>query len=1025
MLRAQSITSYACDFENPAENAQWVLNEAKKENPRRVNSWYIGEAGGFGLGSSASSSAGLYISDGTAEDTLVASYSNAQSVWVTASRYLPLASGTYSVVFDWEAGGSDETEGVYVFWMEDGPDMDIRSYSNWNDRNDLSLPAWVTNTTRYGGVYSWRSSAFTFSTAGNGGKLVVLWLNKMAPVVNPAGKVDNICVYPGNLCPVPTNVRYNGTNSSVSWRGNASSYDLMLYNYHTKTLSTYTGLTSTSMQMPTVNEEGYYYIYVRSVCEEGHSAWVYTETFVWIKGARCIDVFDIGGDATYAGVCYRGDFDDFIRNNRQGEMGIVNEGSSSPSSMHTIHYRIGEKDPNTTINGGLPTIPQDEIGSVRLGAYTSSGESSRIEYKYHVQAGTSDLLDLKYAVVMESGGHGSSLSDPDMNPTFTLNILDGNGNEIDRCSQVYFVAGFGDPNAWHQEGDIFWCDWSKITVSLRNYVGQTLTIRLTSARCSYDTHPAYAYFTLNCRGGSLEGVACGDFSTDHFEAPEGFYYRWYRDDDPSRSDIKSTERIFNINSDDPTIYRVDLMSYNDPTCFYTLVANPNPRFPQAKARTISIVGRECMNYVDFAQECSVVRINRQTRDSMLTDEPVESIVWDFGDGSEPLTTMDEHVSHVYPAEGGEYDVKVSASMSNGICVDEYTIHLSIPDITSPDEHNETHYCGEGENHTDTTRVTTRVGCEQLKLHHHIYHPTFDTLYSDRICEGGRYYFPGNGRYYTQSIDTVMYLKSKYLCDSIIRLSLIVDPKLEVLYPEQIKVCAEDPVITIPYTVTSGSLDSVRVYFSDEAQQYGFEPLYAFGNDEEVIIPLPENARPDMYDVQLDFGSERCQMETQTMSMMLTYPTNIVMQTGGFIGVQNADYNGGYSFSKFDWYKDGVKTEVRDSYIPAGPEDIGSTYVVILTREGDKYPLESCPILYNPYAEGLEILAGDRTVWPTCVAGGANLHLAPQACTIYTILGSVVARYPQASETRTVAAPSQAGMYVVVFDNNQSSRILVR
>ena len=81
--------------------------------------------------------------------------------------------------------------------------------------------------------------------------------------------------------------------------------------------------------------------------------------------------------------------------------------------------------------------------------------------------------------------------------------------------------------------------------------------------------------------------------------------------------------------------------------------------------------------------------------------------------------------------------------------------------------------------------------------------------------------------------------------------------------------------------------------------------------------------------------------------------------------------------------------------------------------------------YDPYAQDVDLVADGPSVWPTCVSGGAELHLAPQACTIYTILGTVVAHYPQALETRTIAAPSQAGVYVVVFDNKKSSRILVR
>lgn len=1022
ILRAQAITSYSCDFESASENAQWERNTCSTyfDISECPNKWYIGAAGGFGLGSASASSSGLYVSSGVGADTLISSYANTKSVCVTASRTLQLAAGQYSVVFDWEARTSGSPDGIYVFWVEGA---NTNTWAAW-DRSNVSLPPYVpASASRYGGVNTWRSSAFTFTTNGNGGKLVVLWHNTTAPVVEPAGKVDNILVYPGPLCPAPTNVQYNGNTGMISWRGNASSYDVMLFNYHTKSVSTFTDIQANSMQMPNISEEGYYYIYVRANCDEGHSVWAYTEKFIWIKGARCIDIFDLTSDNSGAAKCYWTDNSDYDSHlyDHAGQV-LDPSGSDSENSRHVIHYKVGETDPRT--ENKLKTIPDGEIASIRVnGFWQSAGyHASTIEYAYPVQAGVSDLLELKFACVLENPSH-----DENEQPRFKLDVLQGS-TVVSTCAQKDFKPGFGETSSWHKVAagysQIEWCDWQTVTVSLRDYIGSTLKIRLTAYDCTLSGHFGYAYFTMNCKGGDLQGIACGDFSTDHFEAPEGFRYRWYRADDPTKH-VLSTNQDFHIESTDANIYLVDMIDKSNQQCFYTLEANPNPRFPQAKAHMTSVRGADCMNKVDFVQECSVVRINRATLDSILTDELVESVVWDFGDGSAPLATMDKNIHHDFPAEGGEFDVKITAGMSNGVCTDEYTLHLSLPDITTPDEHTYTDYCEEGVDYTDTVRVPTAVGCEQLKMHHYRYHPTYDTLYTDRFCEGGRYFFPGTGRYYTESIDTTVNLQSIYGCDSTIRLSLIVDPKLEVSYPDRITVCAEDRTLTIPYTVTSGSLDSVHVYFTDQAQQYGFEPVYAFGNDEEIVIPVPENARPDRYEVQLDFGSERCQMEIQTMRMSLTYPTSVVMQTGGFIGVQNEDYNGGYTFTDFAWYRDGVKVDVHDSYIPAGPEDVGATYVVYLTRPGEKEPLESCPIVYDPYAQGVDEIAGERSVWPTCVNGGASLHLAPQACTIYSILGSVVARYPAASETRTIAAPAQAGVYVVVFDNNQSSRILVR
>ena len=287
------------------------------------------------------------------------------------------------------------------------------------------------------------------------------------------------------------------------------------------------------------------------------------------------------------------------------------------------------------------------------------------------------------------------------------------------------------------------------------------------------------------------------------------------------------------------------------------------------------------------------------------------------------------------------------------------------------------------------------GCEYKAIEHYYFHSDYDTTYTDRMCEGGRYLFPGNGKYYTASIDTAVVLQSQYGCDSTIRLSLVVDPKLEVTYPNSLKVCIEDNAIVIPYEVVSGMLEDVHVYFSERDQERGFQPVYTFSADEAIRIPLPDGVRPDRYTVTLDFSSERCQMAPQALPVMLTYPSSIVMQTGGFIAVQNADYNGGYEFTSFVWTKDGEPMDNSASYVPASAEDIGSVYVLTLTRQGEDYTVESCPIVYNPSAQGIEdVFAAGARVWPTSVRSGGALWLAPEACAIYSVLGTKVATYPQ-------------------------------
>lgn len=1034
-VSAQQINSYACDFEDEAENALWTIN-AQSSSPCK-NQWHIGAAGAFGINSTK----GLYISGGDGEEVEKNVYVNAlgvdptsqeaiQGEYVASYRQLDLADGTYTLVFDWLAMGRQDDK-LFVTWVN--PDEEpyiipgvpqvgraILSYSNTS-----TPPAYCSNIPSYRGSGSWHSVATTITVSGGqGGKLVIAWFLKAGVYPsNPAPAVDNIFIYQGT-CSAPSSVVYDGNTSSLKWNGSAGYYDVIMTNLNTGSTSTFENVTGKSLQLTGMSEEGMYYFYVRSVCDEvRHSQWVLVRKFIWIKGARCIDLFDLGPDYSHAGVCYVGDFDTFIRYSRQGSLGMVDNGFASDASMHTIHVERDEIDPNTHENGGLHTVPNGEIATVRLGAYTASGQSARVEYKYTVTPGMSDLLDLKYAVVMESGGHGSSLADTDMNPTFTLNILDGSGREADACVQRYFVAGYGGQGNWHQEGDWYWCDWSTITVSLRQYVGQTITLRFTSTRCSYDTHPAYAYFTFNCRGGDLQGVSCGDFSTDHFEAPEGFNYRWYKASDTQKTDIRGELSRFDLEANDTTVYLVDLITPGQQDCYYTLEANPNPRFPQAKANYTHRV-QNCQNLVTFTNLSRIVYINRITLDSVISDIPIGDVRWNFGDGTE-LQDPGQAFTHEYPANGGEFEVLCIASMNGGICVDTLHINLSLPHLHE-DVHEVTHICGEGTDHTDVTTGINQYGCDYTAYHEYYYHPVFDTLYNERMCEGGRYLFPGNNKYYTQSIDTTLEFKSIYNCDSIIRLHLHVDPKLIVEYSKDVNVCLDRAEIEIPYVVTSGMMDSIKVYFSDAARLWGFDSCYGFKNGEEIRIPIPNSdMRPDNYQLDIEFGGERCHMDLQHATLHVQYKSSIVMQTGGFIALYNSAYNGGFNFAAYEWYKDGVLIESNNAYVPASEFDINSVYTVRLRRSGESNFIESCPIIYNP-ATALDDAEADVLVYPTFVDKGGSLTVsAGSGFSIYSVLGTLVACYESADCVRHIPAPAAGGVYIILFDNKQTVQIVVR
>lgn len=997
---------YSCDFEDAAENAQWVLNSGTR-GPLCESKWFIGEAGNF----SVDGDSGLFISS----DSVHAVYTSKQAMYVVAYREMTLPVGSYYLDFDWRALGNGSSASIVVAW--------VPQTQATNSNNSGSLAAWA-NTYKVGnslfGSRPWspQRSTITVTNATSQGKLVFIWSAAKDDPHDPSGCVDNITISEATPCNTPTQLNYTENTAMLKWNGNASYYQVRDYCANDGSLVEYDSVATKNFHVD-LQSEGTHIFLVRSVCDDGvFSEWVSTSAFSYIPGKRCIEYLDIGGTPRASGVCYTGSFDDFIRNGRQGSIEMVDNGPGSEHSLHTIHTDLNEIDPITTVAGGLSTVPDGEIASVRLGAYDGSGKSARIEYKYTVQAGMSDLLDLKYAVVMQSGNHGSSLEDGDMNPTFTLNILDGRGNQLDGCTQQYFVAGFGDQSNWHQENDWYWCNWAKVTVSLRQYIGQTLTIRLTAARCSYDTHPAHAYFTIGCRGGALEGLACGDFATDHFTAPEGFTYRWYKEGEPQTT--LSTEQTFQIPPLDANIYMVECHSLTDPSCYYALTANPNPRYPMAQVNYTSTIDA-CQNIVDFSNSSFVRVVNRATGETMSEGDPIYDIFYHYGDGVEEWVEGTAH-RHIYPSEGGTFECYAVASMNDGICQDTIRYTITLPDILHTGTQDTIHSCvgdsvqllSEEWVYRDTVYSTfeaNRYGCDAPYDHYVFFHPvSYDSTVVE-MCEGG--YVDFEGARYFETGTYIVNLRTVHGCDSVLALKLTVIPQLEIEAPDTVEICADDSLIGIRYDVIKGRVNAVHVTPDSLGLMRGFAADYPFSADDFVLIPVPRNLHPGYYRFTLSLGTPDCPADPVDVVVKVKYSSAIIAQKNDLIALLNDDYNGGYTFTGYQWYRNGeLMPGQNTSYLVVSDADRNAEYWCMLVGT-DGLLMETCPVIYTSARTALDDIS-TFTAAPTAVVPGGRITLSHGGLIrIYDALGRLVStEHTPAYGPVQITAPAQQGVYLV-------------
>ena len=1018
-FNAHSQIVYQCDFEDEVERNQWVLNEGPRAD-LCANNWYMGTA----VNATQNGQFGMYISD-TGEKP---EYSGARSNVLVAARELTLPEGEYTLFFDWMAKGRAASgDGIWVCWV---PDTTTQTYSaatirpNWVDSYRLDT---VFNSTSI-----WEQGKVTFTTDGKPGRLAFVWTNTNTPKpVQPSGCVDNIMIIPKiDECEPPTDFKrtMKGTSMQVTWKGDADWYDARVYDYGSDTWMYFDSLTLKRITVDGLTE-GVVQIFVRSHCgESGVSAYEHYTPFYFLPG-KCVNYLAID-DATQCKT-YIGS-----ATSPRERVALVDSGYSAMKSRHTIHYMPGETDPRT--DNMLATKPEGALASVRLGNWAVGAEGEAIEYVYDVPDGDAAILKLKYAIVLNQ----PATSHPEeQQSSFKLDIytsekgknqlrpLDGG------CGQATFHVGYGDLTGWHAvgAGEIMWKEWTEVSVNLREYVGQRITVRLSTADCTQGGHYSYAYFTLDCESAELSGLNCGEENpTTTFTAPAGFNYEWYLPTNPDS--ILSREQTFQIEPMDTLTYNVDVISQTNGKCYYTLDACGIPRYPVAKAEYKWNGGEHCQNVVTFYNKSyiyykNIERWNQDGRvDTIYTNyEKVQNTIWDFGDG-EIVESNADSIVHVYPVGAGTYKPTITASISDGACAATVVVDkIQLPDVSVAER--EVHLSKgsmfNGRVYWEPYRfdeIIEEDGCEVLA--HVFIHETEFTI-DTTFCEGG--YFQLGDQKITESGTYKSKLKSVQWpeVDSIVTLILNVEPSLVVEVADTVVICADQENIYIPITILQGQMDSLYLSFSKAIVAAGFEPQYAFGGDELVYVQIPDSLIPGYYPATLQLGTPRCPVPDKQVVIQINYSSSILAQKDGIIALLNDSLNGGFFFSEYSWYRNGELIEGADqSYLIVNDNDLGAQYTAVLTRESDGLKLPVCPILYDG-AMGVETpMLSNVIVYPTIVAPGQKITInADTEWILMDMLGRIV--IPASSDKQTMA-PLQQGIYMFVFPNTHKTvRMIVK
>lgn len=1037
-LKAESIKlPYLCDFEDPIENAKWTLNYNPNLAPGTLkNFWHIGSA------EASEGKNSLYVSSDGGQ---TASYTNSENT-ILAWRIFELPAGTYDIAFDWMAYG-EGSSAIYVAWMDSAtkrvlsltsPDLPASVKDN-----ALKFQNEEAEVTGLKNASVWqRATSQIVSDGVTKYKLVIAWNNTSAKAIPPGGAIDNIQIAKAS-CEKPKNleVESKGSMATIKWESQADEFILRYKRFTDTKWQIQSGIKQDSLVLTGLGN-GVYDFWLRAICHNAAGS----DTGIWVLfpkilvyDALCIDYLKIDStNCTFGTVA-----------NPEQNKGILDFGYASVRSRHTIHFLPGERDPRT--NGVLKTIPEGEIASVRLGSWDNA-HAETATYEYLVDTSTARVLMLKYAIVFQDPNHPREAQ-----PRVRLQIFDENGYEVDpSCAGADFYAK-KNIDGWttieNGSNVVVWKDWTTLGLNLEDFHGQKIKIKISVFGCTYSAHYAYVYFTLGCTSGKLEGINCGDTPTTQFIAPEGFNYRWYKAyDNPKtpyedeREKILSDSIVFDVNPDDTTTYKVDIIYPEDENCYFTLKANAIPRFPIAQAE-YDIVVEDCQSVVKFKSTSYIETRDRITGEVGLSEDEVETIYWDFGNGH---TSMSLTPEVKFPNDGEEHEVILIAGLCDNLCSDTLHLKVKMPLLKDTVVYVSEQICkDEVYLFVDTTLTTPGEyvrtieswgGCDSTIILTLTVLDKFYTEIYDTTCVSNGFVFGGdtlfNSGVYVDSL-----ISSKG-CDSIVTLHLkVLYPLALALYDDGLFACADDGEMQLAFDFLDGMHEGDRlpvaysVVFDDVAKNAGFTDMIDVAFDETLryfSIVVPEYCRPNTYKANLILKDEEsfCGDVSYPITFDIYYSASILeVKFNSLITVFDAEFNGGYTFTDYQWFKNDepIENEVDSYFYLSDGEVFGEDdcYYLLATREDDGVSTRTCEICPALMTSVEDAVDDKYFISATLLAPGADIvvqNVENATVAIYTITGQLVDTYILDSNNNRLSSPTNAGVYVLKLTTDNRSFI---
>ena len=339
---------------------------------------------------------------------------------------------------------------------------------------------------------------------------------------------------------------------------------------------------------------------------------------------------------------------------------------------------------------------------------------------------------------------------------------------------------------------------------------------------------------------------------------------------------------------------------------------------------------------------------------------------------------------------------------------------------------------------------TILGCDStttLILTTTIVDTTIDVI----ICPGDTFWFDGN----PYSIPDTYYSVTSFGQTDVVPYHLIINLSFTAgasLNVDDGLLCADQGVLEIPYEYHSDV--SARwcgiTFLSGGFTDITDLPITA--DSGMLYVPLIEPTtdstnypRPDIYDAVISFDNGVCSPVAVEFKFEILYPSWIIHQKwNDVLMVLNKSYNGGYDFTAFQWYKDGVKIDgAKQAYLYL-PErlDTASEYYVELTRSDDGKAIRSCALVPEMRDDGyVEYVSSYLNVYPTIVERSAAVVTVSTNSSgeywVYTPTGKLIEYNTyecSAGSTFELHLPYISNVYFIKFksddNNSKTERIIV-